>query len=45
MLLKLGFSYTHDEFYPPTGLNRPSYLMTAEEYMLTKKTNDDLLGF
>nr|WP_199043171.1 GNAT family N-acetyltransferase [Dyella sp. ASV24] len=24
-LLKLGFTYTHDELYPPTGLNHPSY--------------------
>ena len=33
LLLKLGFRYTHDEFYPPTGLNHPSYLLTAEEYL------------
>ncbi len=26
VLLKLGFSYTHDEFYPPTGLMHPSYI-------------------
>lgn len=25
-LKKLGFVYTHDEFYPPTGLMHPSYL-------------------
>ncbi len=25
MLRKLGFRYTHDEFYPPTGLDHPSY--------------------
>ncbi len=29
LLKKLGFRYTHDEFYPPTGLNHPSYLLTA----------------
>ncbi|MBI1743259.1 GNAT family N-acetyltransferase [Candidatus Acetothermia bacterium] len=29
---KLGFRYTHDEFYPPTGLRHPSYLLTAEEF-------------
>lgn len=29
---KLGCRYTHDEFYPPTGLGHPSYLLTAEEY-------------
>jgi RimJ/RimL family protein N-acetyltransferase len=32
ILLKLGFSYTHDEFYEPTGLNHPSYMLTADEY-------------
>lgn len=25
VLGKLGFRYSHDEFYPPTGLNHPSY--------------------
>ena len=25
MLEKLGFKYSHDEFYEPTGLNHPSY--------------------
>jgi RimJ/RimL family protein N-acetyltransferase len=32
LLKKLGFKYTHDEFYAPTGLNHPSYLMTNEDY-------------
>ena len=27
-LLKLGFRYTHDELYAPTGLRHPSYLLT-----------------
>lgn len=27
MLRKLGFRYTHDEFYAPTGLHHPSYLL------------------
>lgn len=27
LLKKLGFTYTHDEYYPPTGLHHPSYLM------------------
>lgn len=27
LLEKLGFHYTHDEFYPPTGLQHPSYLL------------------
>lgn len=33
LLKKLGFTYTHDEFYPPTGLYHPSYLMTKQDYM------------
>lgn len=33
LLKKLGFTYTHDEFYPPTGLYHPSYLMTMQDYM------------
>jgi RimJ/RimL family protein N-acetyltransferase len=32
LLEKLGFQYTHDEYYPPTGLKHPSYLLKAEEY-------------
>ncbi len=28
MLERLGFRYTHDEYYPPTGLHHPSYLLT-----------------
>lgn len=31
VLIQLGFSYTHDEFYPPTGLMHPSYRLSAEE--------------
>lgn len=27
LLMKLGFTYTHDEYYAPTGLNHPSYLL------------------
>lgn len=30
LLKKLGFKYTHEEFYPPTGLYHPSYLITKE---------------
>lgn len=30
LLKKLGFKYTHDEFYAPTGLHHPSYLMTNQ---------------
>ncbi|MBN2393265.1 MAG: GNAT family N-acetyltransferase [Anaerolineae bacterium] len=32
VLEKLGFQYTHDEFYPPTGLQHPTYRLTAEEF-------------
>jgi [ribosomal protein S5]-alanine N-acetyltransferase len=27
VLQKLGFRFTHEEFYPPTGLKHPSYLL------------------
>jgi [ribosomal protein S5]-alanine N-acetyltransferase len=27
LLQRLGFAYTHDELYPPTGLMHPSYLL------------------
>lgn len=30
VLKKLGFIYTHDEYYPPTGLNHPSYILEHE---------------
>ncbi|HYL68978.1 MAG TPA: GNAT family N-acetyltransferase [Candidatus Limnocylindria bacterium] len=29
LLSKLGFRFTHEEFYPPTGLMHPSYLLSA----------------
>lgn len=32
LLKKLGFTYTHNEFYPPTGLYHPTYLMTKQDY-------------
>lgn len=32
LLLKLGFKYVKDEFYPPTGLNHPTYLLTSEDF-------------
>ncbi len=31
LLMKLGFTYTHDAFYAPTGLNHPSYRLTRRE--------------
>ncbi|MDF2880810.1 MAG: acetyltransferase [Clostridiaceae bacterium] len=36
LLKKLGFTYTHDEFYPPTGLYHPSYIMKREDYTAMK---------
>ena len=29
LLLKLGFRHTHEEFYAPTGLHHPSYLLES----------------
>lgn len=29
LLTRLGFVYTHDEFYAPTGLQHPSYLLNS----------------
>ena len=34
LMQKLGFRYTHDELYPPTGLRHPSYLITSEEHKI-----------
>ena len=33
LLEKIGFHYTHDEYYPPTGLNHPSYSLKPIEYI------------
>jgi len=30
LLEKLGFSYTHDEYYEPTKLQHPSYLLSKQ---------------
>jgi RimJ/RimL family protein N-acetyltransferase len=32
MLNKLGFRYTHDELYPPTGLMHPSYRIERRDW-------------
>lgn len=32
LLNKLGFQYSQDEYYPPTGLNHPSYILSAERF-------------
>jgi ribosomal-protein-alanine N-acetyltransferase len=31
VLTKLGFQFTHEEFYPPTGLKHPSYMLTRPD--------------
>lgn len=36
VLEKLGFTFTHEEVYPPTGLLHPSYLLTRPEHASTK---------
>ena len=36
LLKKLGFVYSHDEFYPPTGLMHPSYRITRADYLGVK---------
>ena len=33
VMSKLGFRYTHDEHYPPTGLNHPSYLLRVDDFV------------
>jgi RimJ/RimL family protein N-acetyltransferase len=42
VLRKLGFRYRHDVFYEPTGLEHPSYALTAEDYArsLTEEAAD-----
>jgi RimJ/RimL family protein N-acetyltransferase len=32
LLCRLGFVYTHDEFYEPTGLRHPSYLLARSQW-------------
>lgn len=32
LLRKLGFNYSHDEYYLPTGLKHPSYFFYREDY-------------
>jgi len=36
---RLGLRYTHDELYPPTGQQHPSYLLTREEYLASRPSN------
>jgi RimJ/RimL family protein N-acetyltransferase len=40
ILERLGFRYTHHEFYEPTGLKHPSYLLTAEQYWESSQVAD-----
>ncbi|MDQ7094794.1 GNAT family N-acetyltransferase [Desulfosporosinus sp. PR] len=37
LLKKLGFKYKNDEYYPPTGLYHPSYLMAKQDYEARRK--------
>jgi RimJ/RimL family protein N-acetyltransferase/predicted enzyme related to lactoylglutathione lyase len=40
LLRKLGFIYTHDEYYAPTGLYHPSYILKRDDYFeRNKKVN------
>ena len=41
LLKKLEFTYLQDEFYPPTGLQHPSYLMTMQSYRTSKNMRGD----
>ena len=36
VLEKLGFTFTHEELYPPTGLMHPSYLLARSEWATVK---------
>ena len=38
LLEKLRFQYTHDEYYPPTGLNHPSYSLDHGGYLRNRRT-------
>ncbi len=38
LLTKLGFRYTHNEYYEPTGLEHPSYLLSDKDYLLHHPT-------
>jgi RimJ/RimL family protein N-acetyltransferase len=39
LLTRLGFVYTHDEFYEPTGLRHPSYLLARSQWPLNLALN------
>jgi ribosomal-protein-alanine N-acetyltransferase len=37
LLRKIGFTFTHYELYEPTDLEHPSYLLTRENYLSSRK--------
>jgi [ribosomal protein S5]-alanine N-acetyltransferase len=39
LLEKLGFGFTHEELYPPTGLHHPSYLLRRTAPASTARTS------
>lgn len=40
VLRRLGFVYTHDEFYVPTGLMHPSYRLTSAYFSASKMKSE-----
>lgn len=43
VLEKLGFQYTHKEFYAPTGLKHPSYILYRENYFQVVQKNKETI--
>jgi RimJ/RimL family protein N-acetyltransferase/ribosome-associated protein YbcJ (S4-like RNA binding protein) len=43
LLLKLGFQYTHDEYYAATGCQHPSYRLTAAGHVPEKEVQSIVL--
>ncbi|HEV2915607.1 MAG TPA: GNAT family N-acetyltransferase [Pyrinomonadaceae bacterium] len=41
LLMKLGFQYTHDEYFQPTGQYHPSYLLSADDYARRRQGKDE----
>jgi len=41
VLEKLGFRPTHLEYYPPTGLNHPCYLLAKEDFLGVGQTSPE----
>lgn len=41
LLEVLGFQYTHDEFYAPTGLHHPSYFLTAASRHSEERSDEE----